>query len=47
MAYRYFIHQSNGKLERFHSTLKTEHIRKTAYFSYEDAKEKMAQWIDF
>ena len=39
--------QSNGKLERFHSTLKTEHVRQTAYFSYEDAKEKMAQWIDF
>ena len=38
---------SNGKLERFHSTLKTEHVRQTAYFSYEDAKEKMAQWIDF
>lgn len=39
--------QSNGKLERFHSTLKTEHVRKTPYFSYEDAKQKMAQWIDF
>ncbi|MCQ2613615.1 MAG: integrase core domain-containing protein [Treponemataceae bacterium] len=39
--------QSNGKLERFHSTLKTEHVRKTPYFSYEDAKEKMAQWINF
>ena len=39
--------QSNGKLERFHSTLKTEHVRKTPYFSYEDAKEKMALWIDF
>ena len=35
------------QLERFHSTLKTEHVRKTPYFSYEDAKEKMAQWIDF
>lgn len=39
--------QSNGKLERFHSTLKTEHVLKSPYFSYEDAKEKMAQWIDF
>lgn len=39
--------QSNGKLERFHSTLKTEHVRQTAYFSYEDAKEKMEQWINF
>ena len=32
--------QSNGKLERFHSTLKTENVRKTPYFSYEDAKKK-------
>ena len=44
---RVFHPQSNGKLERFHSTLKTEHVRKTPYFSYEDAKEKMARWIDF
>ena len=43
----YDLSKSNGKLERFHSTLKTEHVRKTPYFSYEDAKEKMAQWIDF
>ena len=27
--------------------LKTEHVRKTPYFSYEDAKEKMVQWINF
>ena len=27
--------------------LKTEHVRKTPYFSYEDAKEKMVQWIIF
>ena len=27
--------------------LKTEHVRKTPYFSYEDAKEKMEQWINF
>ena len=27
--------------------LKTEHVRQTAYLGYEDAKEKMAQWIDF
>ena len=44
---RVFHPQSNGKLERFHSTLKTEHVRQTPYFSYEDAKGKMAQWIDF
>ena len=41
------VHKSNGKLERFHATLKTEHVRQTACFSYEDAQEKMAQWIDF
>ena len=39
--------QSNGKLERFHSTLRTEHVRQTAYLGYEDPKDKMAQWIDF
>ena len=27
--------------------LKTEHVRKTPYFSYEAAKEKMTQWINF
>ena len=27
--------------------MKTEHVRRTAYASYEDAKQKMAQWIDF
>ena len=27
--------------------LKTEHVRKTPYFSYEVAKEKMTQWINF
>ena len=42
-----FHPQSNGKVERFHSTLKKEEVRRTAYFSYEDAKEKMAQWIDY
>ena len=30
-----------------HSTLKTEHVLQTAYLGYEDAKGKMAQWIDF
>ena len=37
------IHRWIAQAERFHSTLKTEHVRQTAYFSYEDAKEKMAQ----
>lgn len=39
--------QSNGKLERFHRTLKTEHIRRTAYVSYEDAQERMDRWIEY
>jgi len=39
--------QSNGKLERFHRTLKSEHVRTSAYFSYEDAKERMGRWIDY
>ena len=39
--------QSNGKLERFHRTLKSEHVRTFSYFSYEDAKERMGNWIDY
>jgi transposase InsO family protein len=29
--------QSNGKLERFHRTFKSEHVRQTAYLNREDA----------
>jgi transposase InsO family protein len=29
--------QSNGKLERFNRTLKTEHVRRSAYLNYQDA----------
>jgi transposase InsO family protein len=39
--------QSNGKLERFHRTLKSEHVRTSSYFSYEDAKERMGRWIKY
>jgi transposase-like protein len=39
--------QSNGKLERFHRTLKSEHVRVSAYLSYEDAKERMKRWIEY
>jgi len=39
--------QSNGKLERFHRTLKSEHVRASSYFSYEDAKERMGRWIKY
>jgi len=39
--------QSNGKLERFYRTLKTEHVRRAAYFSYQDALIRMADWIAY
>ncbi|GHV96148.1 hypothetical protein AGMMS50293_24680 [Spirochaetia bacterium] len=39
--------QSNGKLERFHRTFKTEHMRQAAYFGYEDAKVRMGRWINY
>jgi hypothetical protein len=39
--------QSNGKLERFHRTLKTEHVRRSAYFDYHDAQTRMTQWISY
>ncbi|AEF81422.1 DDE-type integrase/transposase/recombinase [Leadbettera azotonutricia] len=39
--------QSNGKLERFHRTFKTEHVRQAAYFGYEDAKARMGRWIKY
>jgi hypothetical protein len=39
--------QSNGKLERFHRTLKTEHVRRSAYINYQDACNRMAQWIAY
>jgi len=39
--------QSNGKLERFHRTLKTEHVRRSAYIDYQDACNRMAQWIAY
>ncbi|GHU56678.1 hypothetical protein FACS189442_5400 [Spirochaetia bacterium] len=39
--------QSNGKLERFHRTFKTEHVRQTAYLGYTDAKARMSRWIAY
>jgi transposase InsO family protein len=39
--------QSNGKLERFNRTLKTEHVRRSAYVNYQDACVRMAQWIAY
>jgi len=37
--------QSNGKLERFNRTLKQEHVRRSAYLSYQDACKRMSEWI--
>ena len=39
--------QSNGKLERFNRTLKSEHVRRSAYINYKDACVRMAQWIAY
>jgi transposase InsO family protein len=39
--------QSNGKLERFNRTLKTEHVRRSAYVNYQDACIRMAKWIAY
>jgi len=39
--------QSNGKLERFNRTLKTEHVRRSAYVDYQDACMRMAGWIAY
>ena len=39
--------QSNGKLERFNRTLKTEHVRRSAYVDYQDASMRMAGWIAY
>jgi transposase InsO family protein len=39
--------QSNGKLERFHRTFKSEHVRQTAYLNREDAIERMRKWIGY
>jgi transposase InsO family protein len=38
--------QSNGKLERFHHTLKTEHTRRSAYVD-DDARVRMALWLAY
>jgi transposase InsO family protein len=39
--------QSNGKLERFNRTLKTEHVRRSAYLNYQDACTRMSDWIAY
>jgi transposase InsO family protein len=39
--------QSNGKIERFHKTIKTEKIRTTAMISVEDARKKISDYIEY
>jgi transposase InsO family protein len=39
--------QSNGKLERFHRTLKSEEVRMSAYLGYEDARFRLGEWIRY
>jgi transposase InsO family protein len=39
--------QSNGKLERFHRTFKSEHVRRSAYLDRKDAVERMRGWIRY
>ena len=38
--------QSNGKLERFHGTIKTELIREIPMYSLEQIREEVGQWIE-
>lgn len=39
--------QSNGKIERFHRTIKEESVRKESYLSLEDARERIAEYIEY
>ena len=39
--------QSNGKLERFHGTIKSEEIRRNSYYDLTDARRKIAKYIDY
>lgn len=39
--------QSNGKLERFHGTIKQESVRKKSYVSIEDAREQIDDYTNY
>lgn len=39
--------QSNGKIERFHGTIKTEEIRKQSYLSIDDARRQIDRYIHY
>lgn len=43
---RPYYPQSNGKLERFHATIKGEEIRRKSYLSIEDARARIAKYIE-
>ena len=42
---RPYYPQSNGKLERFHGTVKEEEIRRRSYISPEDARRSIARYV--
>ena len=39
--------QSNGKIERFHKTIKEEKIRTSSLLGIEDAKRQVAKYVDY
>ena len=39
--------QSNGKIERFHGTIKSEKIRAMPILNFEQMKSEIGEWIDF
>lgn len=39
--------QSNGKLERFHGTISRECLRRKSFFDIEDARRRIAEYIEF
>ena len=39
--------QSNGKLERYHRTIKSEEIRKRSYLSIDDARLRIAAYVEY
>jgi transposase InsO family protein len=41
-----FYPQSNGKLERWHGSLKRECVRSAAIESLDEARRKVAQYVD-
>jgi len=42
---RPYYPQSNGKLERFHGTIKSEEIRRRSYISLDDARRRISEYI--